>query len=353
MLYFAYGSNINLDQMRSRCPDAKVVSTVTLPDYELLFRGFSGDGLATIQPREGSVVHDLLWEITPSCERSLDCYEGFPRLYDKWNVEVQDSQGQSVPVMVYVMVEVPRLRPATPHSFYYQGILDGYRQTGLPEKALEDALEHAQQEVRELEYARQEARELDSGQTQTDSQEAGREAPGKLYFAYGSNTNLEQMKERCPDAEPVCGAVLDNYSLVFRSRNDGNGVAAIVPHEGQRVHGVLWKLTAKCERSLDRWEGWPFLYDKQTVAVRDRDGNHYNVMTYSMTHVMTREPAVPSQAYYQRIQDGYRQNKLPVRALSLALRRTRDEAAERRGGIHPDKGKEGAEQRGEAKKEAP
>ena len=57
-LYFAYGSNINLDQMAYRCPDAKVVGPVTLEGWELLFRG---SGVATIGPKEGSTVHGLLW----------------------------------------------------------------------------------------------------------------------------------------------------------------------------------------------------------------------------------------------------------------------------------------------------
>ena len=38
-LYFAYGSNINLDQMAVRCPAATVVGPVVLDNYELLFRG--------------------------------------------------------------------------------------------------------------------------------------------------------------------------------------------------------------------------------------------------------------------------------------------------------------------------
>lgn len=77
-LYFAYGSNINLDQMAQRCPDAQVVGPVTLENYELLFRGnLRGAGVATIAPREGSTVHGLLWNITPECERSLDYYEGY------------------------------------------------------------------------------------------------------------------------------------------------------------------------------------------------------------------------------------------------------------------------------------
>ena len=94
-LYFAYGSNINLDQMAQRCPDARVVGPVTLENYELLFRGnLRGAGVATIAPREGSTVHGLLWNITPECERSLDYYEGYPHLYGKEPVTVHGHDGQ-------------------------------------------------------------------------------------------------------------------------------------------------------------------------------------------------------------------------------------------------------------------
>ena len=37
-----------------------------------------------------------------------------------------------------------------------------------------------------------------------------------LYFAYGSNINLDQMRYRCPDATVYGQAVLDNYDLRFR-----------------------------------------------------------------------------------------------------------------------------------------
>lgn len=72
-LYFAYGSNINLNQMAVRCPDAKVVEPAVLENYELLFRGNgSSFGVATIAPKEGSQVQGILWKITPYCEMSLD-----------------------------------------------------------------------------------------------------------------------------------------------------------------------------------------------------------------------------------------------------------------------------------------
>ena len=56
-LYFAYGSNINLEQMEHRCPDAQLVGPVTLQNYELQFRG---SGFATVAPKKDCVVHGLL-----------------------------------------------------------------------------------------------------------------------------------------------------------------------------------------------------------------------------------------------------------------------------------------------------
>ena len=60
-LYFAYGSNINLDQMRYRCPDATVYGQAVLDNYDLRFRG---SGVATVEPKEGACVYGLLWELS-------------------------------------------------------------------------------------------------------------------------------------------------------------------------------------------------------------------------------------------------------------------------------------------------
>ena len=142
-MYFAYGSNINLEQMDYRCPDATVIGPVTLENYELLFRR---GGFATIAPCEGGKVHGLLWSITPECERSLDRYEGYPRFYDKRMVTVRDGEGRSLSVMAYIMDERFR-EPMLPTTTYYNGILEGYRQNGLPVTVLKKAWDHAVQEV--------------------------------------------------------------------------------------------------------------------------------------------------------------------------------------------------------------
>ena len=149
-LYFAYGSNINPEQMADRCPAAEVVGTAVLGGYELLFRGNrSGYGVATIEPQPGKQVHGLLWKLTPECEQSLDFYEGYPRLYGKEDITVCTADGKGLTVMAYIMTGEMWRDPAIPSQTYYDGILDGYRQNGLPEKELERALKNVHDEVRQ------------------------------------------------------------------------------------------------------------------------------------------------------------------------------------------------------------
>jgi gamma-glutamylcyclotransferase (GGCT)/AIG2-like uncharacterized protein YtfP len=131
--YFAYGSNCNLDQMVTRCPKAKPVSTVTLPNYILIF-----NGVASIRRKKGAEVLGVLWEITPECEQSLDRYEGFPRLYGKKKVTVYAGDGSATRAMVYVMV--PGREPGLPSTTYYEGIKTGFLQNGIPTDTLEAAL---------------------------------------------------------------------------------------------------------------------------------------------------------------------------------------------------------------------
>ena len=61
---------------------------------------------------------------------------------------MRDSAGRQLTVMAYVMTDGDRWRsPALPSEYYYQGILDGYRQIGLPTQALKQAWDHCVGEV--------------------------------------------------------------------------------------------------------------------------------------------------------------------------------------------------------------
>lgn len=77
--YLAYGSNLNIRQMKFRCPTAKIVGTAIIKDYELLYKGSKTGSYLTIEKKKGSVVPVAVWEVTKSDERSLDTYEGATR----------------------------------------------------------------------------------------------------------------------------------------------------------------------------------------------------------------------------------------------------------------------------------
>lgn len=142
----------------------------------------------------------------------------------------------------------------------------------------------------------------------------------KLYFAYGSNINLNQMAFRCPDAKVVEPVVLENYELLFRGNGGGCGVATISPKEGSRVHGLLWNITPRDERALDYYEGYPHLYDKEDITVRLQNGKSITVMAYVMTREKERSPTEPTVGYYEGIREGFQQNGLPIKALEQSLR---------------------------------
>lgn len=127
--YLAYGSNLNKRQMKTRCPDAVPVGSCVVNDYELVFRG-----VATIEPKPGASVQCGIWKISTDDERSLDRYEGYPRLYVKQDFRVT-VKGKTVRAMAYVMVDgIRRLSP--PSTGYLLTIAEGYDDFGLDDKLL-------------------------------------------------------------------------------------------------------------------------------------------------------------------------------------------------------------------------
>ena len=141
----------------------------------------------------------------------------------------------------------------------------------------------------------------------------------KLYFAYGSNMNLNQMAFRCPDAEVVDTVRLEGYRLAFCMNGGGNGVATILPEEGSCVDGVLWRISEQDEQHLDHYEGFPYLYGKEPVTVTDRNGRQREIMAYTMNSPYKDVPAMPSKAYLEGILDGCRQNGIKIASILEAI----------------------------------
>lgn len=134
----------------------------------------------------------------------------------------------------------------------------------------------------------------------------------KLYIAYGSNLNIEQMKHRCPTALPAGIGILENCALDFR-RMSSHAYATIHPQKGAYVPIAFWKIDEKAEKSLDAYEGYPRFYYKITLPITHSDGSKREAMIYIMNNKAV--PGIPSRSYVQTIYKGYIDMGLDVNTL--------------------------------------
>ena len=71
--YFAYGSNMNQEQMEYRCLNSRPLGKVSLLGYRFII---NSRGVATIIPHNYSTVNGVLWLINLKHELTLDYFEG-------------------------------------------------------------------------------------------------------------------------------------------------------------------------------------------------------------------------------------------------------------------------------------
>ena len=130
------------------------------------------------------------------------------------------------------------------------------------------------------------------------------------YFAYASNMNRAQVKQRAGAPAEEKLARLDNYELNFdKVARGGTGTANIVPAEGQTVYGVLYRLTEQQLKALDRFEGVPVHYRRSQTTVVDAEGSRVNAQLYLARKV--RKGLKPDRLYLQGIIQGAEEHALP------------------------------------------
>jgi len=131
MLYFAYGSNLNLFQMKRRCKDSIFLKKINLKDFRLTFR--SKYRAADIESKKNSIVPGGLFDISKSDEKKLDVYEDYPILYRKFYFTYYGKK-----VMTYTMVNKSAFK--FPTERYLNIIKRGYKDCGLDIKILNKSL---------------------------------------------------------------------------------------------------------------------------------------------------------------------------------------------------------------------
>src|ERR1700753_2463662 len=125
--YFAYGSNLSVQQMAQRCPGAVNPRPATLADHDWLI---NHRGVATIERFDGGEVHGVLWQVTDHDLATLDSAEGVPVRYRRDRLSVHTNDGAS-PAWVYID---HRVTPGPPRPGYLPRIIDGAVHHGLPQR---------------------------------------------------------------------------------------------------------------------------------------------------------------------------------------------------------------------------
>lgn len=147
--YLAYGSNLNLAQMKRRCPTATPVGTAFIDDYRLMFKGSKSGSYLTIEKAKGYKVPVGVWKIEDSDEHALDIYEGYPTFYYKEEFEIEfisikRKLKHHVKALVYIMDEKRML--GLPSEHYVLTCLEGYKSFGFDAQYLKEALKYTMEE---------------------------------------------------------------------------------------------------------------------------------------------------------------------------------------------------------------
>jgi gamma-glutamylcyclotransferase len=145
LYYFAYGSNMNWQQMKRRCPSSRFVCVARLPDYRFGITRHSrlrDCGTANIYPARAEEVWGIIYEVSDADLTILDSFEdGYRREILSFHPVADGTP--PLDALVYVAdieQNVPR-----PNPEYRRLIIEGAKHWQLPESyvALLEALQVA------------------------------------------------------------------------------------------------------------------------------------------------------------------------------------------------------------------
>jgi gamma-glutamylcyclotransferase len=116
VLYFAYGSNMDWERMKERCPTAKFVTTALLPEHKLAFTRkattgkFRGHGVADVVKSSEDSVWGVVFQIDEIDLGRVHKYEGYnPNIpdtdgYKREERRVLEDGKENLPLTVWTYV---------------------------------------------------------------------------------------------------------------------------------------------------------------------------------------------------------------------------------------------------------
>lgn len=138
----------------------------------------------------------------------------------------------------------------------------------------------------------------------------------RLYIAYGSNLDTNQMAFRCPTAKPIAKSWLHDHRLVFQGSLYG-AHANVIPEKGQEVPVAIWEIGPRDEANLDRYEGVAGGYYTKEYLTVEVNGE----MKEALVYIMAPHPfGIPTDGYLNTIARGYKDFNFPVDILNQAVK---------------------------------
>lgn len=138
MLYFAYGSNLDKEQMKKRCPDSSYLSIGSLENYQLVYDGFSKTrncAVANVVSKDKVSVWGAIFDISQNDLDKLDIFEGYPKAYDRAVLNIKTNDNSLHQAIVYFRTgrEI-----GVPSEEYRNIIIKGAKDSGLPSHYIEE-----------------------------------------------------------------------------------------------------------------------------------------------------------------------------------------------------------------------
>ena len=137
---FAYGSNLDEQQMRARCPSTAFEGRARLQNHALVFGGYSArwDGaVASLGRLEGAALEGVLYRITEEDLARLDAFEGVPFAYGRATKVVHDERGRRRRAQVYMLAG--EVEMGEPGPRYFGVIRSAYARLGFDDRMLQRA----------------------------------------------------------------------------------------------------------------------------------------------------------------------------------------------------------------------
>jgi gamma-glutamylcyclotransferase (GGCT)/AIG2-like uncharacterized protein YtfP len=162
MLYFAYCTLLDVDEMKKYCPTAEPAGIGSISGYRLCFATYSREstgGGCNLEEAAGEEMLGLLYEMSAEALDALDSIAGVDKgYYKKIDVVVTGQDGEGIAAITYVIPEPGG--PFRPSAAYTRPILAGARALQLPAEyvaGLETTIEAAQQAAAQQAAAQQTA----------------------------------------------------------------------------------------------------------------------------------------------------------------------------------------------------